>query len=384
MGLFSYLRNFIKKPNKGDLLLDTPKNLYSDLIESEKIDRIISNMPKNLSDIEKAYYIYIELGKILKENAKFVLGDINIKKNHYNDKVDLDYSGICKSISQLYANVLGNKHIGIKATPVIAQPGSSFSHVDTILTIDGKNYICNLISDLSNIKTSKRINSFCYDMNHNVIQEDYLKRLENHFGKIDFLSRDYLENLDRKLEYSYCDKSNSKRSLYTNDIVNMLQSELNDPKTFKEFILNNKEVPKEEVLKYKLDYIFKNINKFTHYNDKLDYLENIKYLLYVAKKIITRDENPMERIQSYIVTQNNDFENLISILKINTFDKTHPNNKSFYYLYSKELQTFIEKTPEEMIDFINTLDKSSLKIIGTYDMSDDSLKDKDLNEELEL
>ena len=384
MGLFSYLRNFIKKPNKGDLLLDTPKNLYSDLIESEKIDRIISNMPKNLSDIEKAYYIYIELGKILKENAKFVLGDINIKKNHYNDKIDLDYSGICKSISQLYANVLGNKHIGIKATPVIAQPGSSFSHVDTILTIDGKNYICNLISDLSNIKTSKRINSFCYDMNHNVIQEDYLKRLENHFGKIDFLSRDYLENLDRKLEYSYCDKSNSKRSLYTNDIVNMLQSELNDPKTFKEFILNNKEVPKEEVLKYKLDYIFKNINKFTHYNDKLDYLENIKYLLYVAKKIITRDENPMERIQSYIVTQNNDFENLISILKINTFDKTHPNNKSFYYLYSKELQTFIEKTPEEMIDFINTLDKSSLKIIGTYDMSDDSLKDKDLNEELEL
>lgn len=384
MGLFSYLRNFIKKPNKEDLLLDTPKNLYSDLIESEKIDRIISNMPKNLSDIEKAYYIYIELGKILKENAKFVLGDINIKKNHYNDKVDLDYSGICKSISQLYANVLGNKHIGIKATPVIAQPGSSFSHVDTILTIDGKNYICNLISDLSNIKTSKRINSFCYDMNHNVIQEDYLKRLENHFGKIDFLSRDYLENLDRKLEYSYCDKSNSKRSLYTNDIVNMLQSELNDPKTFKEFILNNKEVPKEEVLKYKLDYIFKNINKFTHYNDKLDYLENIKYLLYVAKKIITRDENPMERIQSYIVTQNNDFENLISILKINTFDKTHPNNKSFYYLYSKELQTFIEKTPEEMIDFINTLDKSSLKIIGTYDMSDDSLKDKDLNEELEL
>ena len=384
MGLFSYLRNFIKKPNKEDLLLDTPKNLYSDLIESEKIDRIISNMPKNLSDIEKAYYIYIELGKILKENAKFVLGDINIKKNHYNDKVDLDYSGICKSISQLYANVLGNKHIGIKATPVIAQPGSSFSHVDTILTIDGKNYICNLISDLSNIKTSKRINSFCYDMNHNVIQEDYLKRLENHFGKIDFLSRDYLENLDRKREYSYCDKSTSKRSLYTNDIVNMLQSELNDPKTFKEFILNNKEVPKEEVLKYKLDYIFKNINKFTHYNDKLDYLENIKYLLYVAKKIITRDENPMERIQSYIVTQNNDFENLISILKINTFDKTHPNNKSFYYLYSKELQTFIEKTPEEMIDFINTLDKSSLKIIGTYDMSDDSLKDKDLNEELEL
>ena len=209
MGLFSYLRNFIKKPNKGDLLLDTPKNLYSDLIESEKIDRIISNMPKNLSDIEKAYYIYIELGKILKENAKFVLGDINIKKNHYNDKIDLDYSGICKSISQLYANVLGNKHIGIKATPVIAQPGSSFSHVDTILTIDGKNYICNLISDLSNIKTSKRINSFCYDMNHNVIQEDYLKRLENHFGKIDFLSRDYLENLDRKLEYSYCDKSKS-------------------------------------------------------------------------------------------------------------------------------------------------------------------------------
>ena len=55
------MKNYLKRKNQ--LLLDSPKNLYTYLINSSKIDTIINNIPQNLSEIEKAYYIYLELGK---------------------------------------------------------------------------------------------------------------------------------------------------------------------------------------------------------------------------------------------------------------------------------------------------------------------------------
>lgn len=56
MRIVDYLKNFINKlKNKNQLLLDSPKNLYTNLINSSKITNIINNMPQNLSQIEKAY-----------------------------------------------------------------------------------------------------------------------------------------------------------------------------------------------------------------------------------------------------------------------------------------------------------------------------------------
>ncbi len=390
MGLIKRLKGLFSRRKKDNkLLLDSPQNLYSDLINDEKIETIISNMPKDLFEIEKAYYIYIEFAKLLNEDPHFVLGNLDWKKEHYNDKIDSNYFGICKSISELYVNTLKDERIGIDADLVKAYPEHPFSHVDTVLKIGNKKYMVNLISDLGNAKTSKRLNSFCFDIHRGVIQGDYIQRLEEQYGKIDFLEREEIEQLDKKLGYSYFSPSvqkSSDRGIYTNDVINMVEKELRDPKKFKEHILHNKDVPDEEILKYKLDYLFQNVNKYTHYNsNKMEYLENIRYLLYIARKMILPNEDPNRRIESYTATQNEDYSNIISILKVNTIDKLNANNKSFYYLYAKDMKTYIEKSPEEMREFLESLDKNSLKIIGSFDREDEeNYKSKNLKEELQL
>ena len=148
------LTYLINRKKQNTLLLAPPKNLYDNLIKSEKIDNIINNMPQDLSQIEKAYYIYLELGKIITESQQFVLNGLRGKSTHYNDTISNEYSGICKSISELYVSILKDKRIGIDADLVKQDPESPITHIDTVLKIDGKNYIVNLISDLSRIKSS--------------------------------------------------------------------------------------------------------------------------------------------------------------------------------------------------------------------------------------
>ena len=191
MRIVDYLKNFINKlknKKQNQLLLDSPKNLYTNLINSTEIDTIINNMPQNISQIEKAYYIYLELGKIVSESPQFVFTNREGKERHYNDVIDSKYYGICKSISELYVSILRDKRIGISADLVKKYPESSITHVDAILKINGKNYIANLISDLSRIKTSRRVNSFCFDLsrpvNDPILEEEnesYLKRLEHYY-----------------------------------------------------------------------------------------------------------------------------------------------------------------------------------------------------------
>ena len=40
----------------------------NDILHNSKIYSIINNMPQGLTKIEKAYYIYLELGKLFNEN----------------------------------------------------------------------------------------------------------------------------------------------------------------------------------------------------------------------------------------------------------------------------------------------------------------------------
>ena len=378
MRIVDYLKNFINKlknKKQNQLLLDSPKSLYTNLINSSEIDTIINNMPQNISQIEKAYYIYLELGKIVSESPQFVFTNREGKERHYNDVIDSKYYGICKSISELYVSILRDKRIGISADLVKKYPESPITHIDTILKIDGKNYITNLISDLSRIKTSRRVNSFCFDLsrpvNDPILKEEnesYLKRLELYYGKIDSLTRRDIEKLDKKLGYSFFIPKISKedeRGFYTEDTIELLRKDMNNPESFKEYVLHNRDVPKEELLKYKLDYIFENINKLTYYKGIMNYLENIRYYLYVAKNILSPEEG--SRIQAYVATTGNDLSRIISILKVKPLKESDDKKNNIYYLYSAKDKKYVGKTPEEMKQFIDSIDKNSLQIIGTFD-----------------
>lgn len=373
MGLIRKIINRITK-KRDILMLDEAK--YKDLVASDKIESIISNMPSDLSNLEKAYYVYTELGKVVSENPEFVFTDRAGKETHYNDQMDTEFYGICKSISELYVSVLKDKRIGIEAELVKKSPNSPITHVDTVLKVDGKYYIANLISDLSKIKSSRRIDSFGaglerFDRNPKMKEdyEEFVKKLEKRFGKFATLTREQREEMDAKLGYSYLplvskDESNelSNRGLYTEDVIELLRKDMQNPESFKKYVLHDKDVPKKEHLKYKLKYILDNINKYTDYTADMNYLENIRYYIYVAKKLLPSDE--LNRINTYVATIDDDKRNVVSIFKVSPNEKDGLND---YFMYSKEDKKYNEVSQMEMNDFLNSLSGRNVKIIGEFD-----------------
>lgn len=373
MGLIRKIINRITR-KRDILMLDEAK--YKDLVASDKIESIITNMPSDLSDLEKAYYVYIELGKVVSENPDFVFSDRPYKIEHYNDEMDEKFYGICKSISELYVSVLKDERIGIDAELVKKNPESPISHIDTILKIDGKCYVANLISDLSKIKSSRRIDSFGSDLerfanNSKALEEftGYTKRLEKRFGKLSTLTRGQREQMDVKLGYSYLsqdskDSSNElpSKGLYTEDVIELLRKDMQNPESFKKYVLQDKDVPKEEYLKYKLKYIFDNIGKYTDYTAEMNYLESIRYYIYVAKKLLSPDD--LNRINTYVATVDDNKRNVISIFKVSPNEKDGLND---YFMYSKEDKKYNEVSQVEMNNFLNSLNGKNVRIVGEFD-----------------
>ena len=385
INILKQLKNRIKL-GKKQKLLELPKVHENDIVYNSKIDSIINNMPQGLSKIEKAYYIYLELGKILNENTEFVFNSREYKEEHYNDPTNEKYEGVCKSISELYVKILTDKRIGIEAETVKKNPESPISHVDTILKIDGKTYIANLIADLSRIKTSRRTKWFCFDVSSqtgkralDIDRVDYLHRLEQKYGKIDSLSREEAENLDKKFGYSFFIpkiQESNERGIYTEDTIQRVKEEFENPELFKKYVLHNKDVPEKDYLRYKMDFIFENVNRLTDYNSNPRYLENIRYYVYLANKLLPKEER--DRITAYAATVNNDFSNIISIIKVKGMD-TDDSKENFYYVYSNFDKKYVRKEAKDIKKYIDGLDKNSLKIIGTFD----KYSPRDINE-LEL
>ena len=379
MDIINYLNSKITKKKQ----LNNCKRIYNDLIKEPEIDSIINNMPSNLTQIEKAYYIYLELGKLITEDTEFVFGNRNSKKESYYYNIDKKFIGICKSISELYVAILADERVGIEAETVKQHPDYEISHVDTILKINGSNYLTNLIIDLSNIKYSRRTNGFCIDLEeevcHPLLQmenEIYLAQLQKEYGEIDYLDTIDLQEMDKKLKYSFFMPdlmSDYRRGIYADDTIEILKYELRKDDKFKEYILKGKNVPMEEHLKYKLDFIFDNKDSFAEVKGRKDYLENIRYYNKLFRKFLNDDE--YSRIQTYAAAINNDLRNIISIIKV----KSHGKKSNIYYFYNKEQDKYEEKTPEEMKDIIDELNKYSLKIVGNLDR----LEENEV-EELEL
>lgn len=125
-----------------------------------------------------------------------------------------------------------------------------------------------------------------------------------------------------------------------------------------------------------MDFIFENIHSITEYNLNPRYLKNIRYYIYVINKLFSKEER--DRITAYAATVNNDFSNIISIIKVKGMD-TDDSKENFYYVYSNSDKKYVRKEAKEVKEYINGFNKDSLKIIGTFD----KYSPRDINE-LEL
>ena len=387
MKINDFIRNLInrfKKKSNNIPLLESPKNLYKDIIKTEEIETIISNMPQNLSQIEKAYYIYIELGKIVKENPQFVFSEVQGKYEHYNDKIDDNYYGICKSISELYVGILRDKRIGISADLFKQYPQSGIGHIDAILNIDGKHYITNLIGDLSRIKTSRRINQFGFDLdrdtgdeNENAENREYLYRLEKYYGKMSSLNRQEIEQLDTKLGYSFFIPKiqQNQRGIYTEDTLKLLKNDFQNPEIFKKYVLDDKDIPEEEWLKYKIGYIFKNIAKYTDFRGKSGILEFTQYYMKVLSKTLSDEE--IKRITTYIAAFGGDLSNPISIIDIKPMNQEDDKNKGdMLFICCKNNKIHVRKYIDNIREILGKTENDLFKIIRVMEIVDNKEKEE--------
>ena len=274
-------------------------------------ERILKKIPEGLSDLEKARFVYLELGKMVSFNEEYWFGNSKIKNKIYKSQTKIEdlkdiknNKIICVSLSNLYNYMMGR--IGIKA--VQAHDVNDSRHVYSEFEIDGKRYKADLQKDLHFIQT---------------------KRRTWEFGEIDVsvadseVNTEEIEKIDAKIGYSYQGEKNFRR-LITN--------------------IEN-EIKKVDELDKKMNII---LNKISEYEDisKMEYSEKIWYYYYIIKRMLTLQEKKRE-CENQLYTEDNDkrkYTCCISVLK---------RDGEFYrMIYSEKNGKFIPVEDEILIELI--------------------------------
>lgn len=183
-------------------------------------DNILRRMPANLTQIEQARYIYLQLGKLFTFDEKYWLGNSKTRRTIYraakkvHSPKDLKSNKvICVSISNTYISLL--EKMGIEAEAVHAEDDL---HVYTIFKIDGVEYEADLQRDMKFIQAHRKTRSFGREPDYStrkLISDEQMQEMDDKFGYtyegdeylailIDRL-RDKLEllpNMEQKIKYA--------------------------------------------------------------------------------------------------------------------------------------------------------------------------------------
>lgn len=140
-------------------------NQYVEIINSTKSFRgVIDSIPPDLSNLEKAYYIYNKLGILLYENNSLVYNHIENLGMYYST---IRHNGIgnCRQMSELYVTMLTMSDV-IERFYLTRKPvgveGLDLRHIDAIIQVDGKLYMTDIIRDTVNMRAGIKNMKFGY------------------------------------------------------------------------------------------------------------------------------------------------------------------------------------------------------------------------------
>ena len=297
---------------------------------------IIENMPKNLTDIEKVRYLYLEIGNIISYNVEYRhYIDTRFAKDIYDEEITIesieraDYQNkitvLCKQASEILNEAL-NK-IDIKSRCVGFEEGSQY-HVEVLANVKNKRYCLDLIRDAANIQKGLKTKGFAT-----------ARKLYNGMN-CDTIIQDDLKVIDQKL--GYC-----KNDIYMDDAILMLKREMTDIENIKKYILeeipnlNNEKLSKDIILKYKINFIFKYIKNNLNEKDKMELVEIKSFYGRIFKEILLKSERDKIKIFDFYHKKNN---------KINysTIYEIKLEKENVYYIYDDEQRGFIEINKEEL------------------------------------
>ena len=329
----------------------------------------------SLSELEKARYLYIEIGKKLRFNLNYISESERKTEEVYLENIDLndieknEYT--CRQISMIYAEAL--RKVGISAE-VISKPKTEEQkkwdpreslHKYTVVTLkDGRKFIADLVDDLAFVQKGMETLHFGRD------EEPLIEGLST-------IDKEELLKIDSKIGYAYPKDIYNSSQVYMDDFIQMVKQDMENEEHFKEYIqasYSKEEAEKfrnASMIKYKFDIIGRYFDTTT-----LGAREGKRFLERVLKEFFTEEEQ--KEISSYSETTEHKkrFEPgpLGKTELVNCFVWQKGENEYEYYLYEegKNLRRIDKDELTEFLKREHYISKYSYRRIPGINYDDDN------------
>lgn len=274
-------------------------------------DNILRRMPANLTQIEQARYIYLQLGKLFTFDEKYWLGNSKTRRTIYraakkvHSPKDLKSNKvICVSISNTYISLL--EKMGIEAEAVHAEDDL---HVYTIFKIDGVEYEADLQRDMKFIQAHRKTRSFGRE-------PDYSTRK--------LISDEQMQEMDDKFGYTY------EGDEYLAILIDRLRDKLE--------LLPNME--------QKIEYALKKIENFEADTD-MGFVEKMLYYEMILPDVLSSKESKKVQIMDMYVEEDGERKYTCCI------SANKEKNEYVRYMYSEKTGTFLPIDEQELIKLMS-------------------------------
>ena len=274
-------------------------------------ENILRRMPANLTQIEQARYIYLQLGKLFTFDEKYWLGNSKTRRMIYksakriqtpkdlkNNKV------ICVSLTNMYNSLL--QKMGIEAEAVHAEDDL---HVYTIFKIDGVEYEADLQRDMKFIQAHRKTRSFGRE-------PDYSTRK--------LISDEQMQEMDDKFGYTY------EGDEYLAILIDRLRDKLE--------LLPNME--------QKIEYALKKIENFEADTD-MGFVEKMLYYEMILPDVLSSKESKKVQIMDMYVEEDGERKYTCCI------SANKEKNEYVRYMYSEKTGTFLPIDEQELIKLMS-------------------------------
>lgn len=274
-------------------------------------ENILRRMPANLTQMEQARYIYLQLGKLFTFDEKYWLGNsktrrmiyksakrIHTPKDLKNNKV------ICVSLTNTYNSLL--QRMGIEAEAVHAEDDL---HVYTIFKIDGVEYEADLQRDMKFIQAHRKTRSFGRE-------PDYSTRK--------LISDEQMQEMDDKFGYTY------EGDEYLAILIDRLRDKLE--------LLPNME--------QKIKYALKKIERFEA-DTNMGFVEKMLYYEMILPDVLSSKESKKVQIMDMYVEKDGERKYTCCI------SANKEKNEYVRYMYSEKTGTFLPIDEQELIKLMS-------------------------------
>lgn len=274
-------------------------------------ENILRRMPANLTQMEQARYIYLQLGKLFTFDEKYWLGNSKTRRMIYksakriqtpkdlkNNKV------ICVSLTNMYNSLL--QRMGIEAEAVHAEDDL---HVYTIFKVDGVEYEADLQRDMKFIQAHRKTRSFGRE-------PDYSTRK--------LISDEQMQEMDDKFGYTY------EGDEYLAILIDRLRDKLE--------LLPNME--------QKIKYALKKIERFEADTD-MGFVEKMLYYEMILPDVLSSKESKKVQIMDMYVEEDGERKYTCCI------SANKEKNEYVRYMYSEKTGTFLPIDEQELIKLMS-------------------------------